>query len=40
MTTSAARPHCETPIQEVDHSTAHRDGGTTTWDNATALCGV
>lgn len=33
-------PYCEAPIQEIDHMTPHRDGGPTTWDNASGLCGA
>lgn len=31
-------PYCEAAIQETDHMTPYRDGGTTSWQNASGLC--
>ena len=33
-------PYCEAPILDGDHITPHRDGGATTWENASGLCGA
>ncbi|REE05104.1 HNH endonuclease [Citricoccus muralis] len=31
-------PYCDAPIRHIDHATPHRDGGPTSWDNASGLC--
>ncbi|NUL44302.1 DUF222 domain-containing protein [Cellulosimicrobium funkei] len=31
-------PYCDAPIRHIDHATPHRDGGATSWDNASGLC--
>src|SRR5699024_7405367 len=31
-------PYCDATIQHLDHLNPVRDGGTTSWDNASGLC--
>lgn len=31
-------PYCDAPIRHVDHARPHRDGGKTSWENASGLC--
>lgn len=31
-------PYCDAPIRHIDHATPHREGGPTSWDNASGLC--
>lgn len=31
-------PYCDAPIRDLDHATPHRDGGPTSWQNASGLC--
>ncbi|GAA4283019.1 hypothetical protein GCM10022261_05500 [Brevibacterium daeguense] len=31
-------PFCDAAIKHVDHATPHRDGGSTSWHNASGLC--
>ncbi|MEO9248539.1 DUF222 domain-containing protein [Citricoccus nitrophenolicus] len=31
-------PYCDAPIRHADHAVPHRDGGQTSWENASGLC--
>lgn len=31
-------PYCDAPIRHIDHARPHKDGGETSWENASGLC--